>query len=409
MRRQFTAIGLLIILCFGMVACGSTPRKNAIVDSNIQAASIDGMADIRFIPSTKAGVNAYLDELKAIVVKRGGDGTRSSNYLSLSGGGDNGAFGAGLLSGWSKLGTRPEFDQVVGISTGALAAPFAFLGSGYDDRMKQVFTTTTPADIYTNRGLVSVMLGESLADNTPLLNLIKKSIDAEMMESIAIEYETKGRMLLLGTTNIDTGQLVIWNMGKIASLRTDASTSLFHRVMLSSAAVPGVFPPTLFDATLDGREYHELHVDGGLSVQIYLYPAAVSKIALDTGVIKPKSREAYIIRNASISVEQTNTELSTLGVLSKSYKKLLQSQGVGNLYQIYQISKRDKVGFNLAFIGDDFKAAHPTEFDREYMQALFDYGFNKAVHGYPWGKSPPGFDQSTREDIDALSKPSKTK
>lgn len=404
MKRFFQTATLLALICLVVGGCSSTPRKPALTDSNIQAAQIDGMADIRFVPSNRAGIDAYLDELQVVVPRRGNITTRASNYLSLSGGGDNGAFGAGLLSGWSVQGTRPEFDQVVGISTGALVAPFAFLGSRYDDRLKQVFTQTTPADIYKDRSLWSVLMGNSLADNTPLFYLIQRTLDADTLEEIASEYETKGRMLLLGTTNIDTGQLVLWNMGKIASQRTATSALLFHRVMLASAAVPGVFPPAIFEAMLDGNEYNELHVDGGLSVQIYLYPAAVSKLAQEKGLVKPRQRQAYIIRNATISIEQTSTENSSLGVLSKSYKKILQAQGVGNLYQIYQIANRDKVGFNLAFIGDDFKAPHPAEFDRDYMQALYEYGFNKAIHGYPWGKSPPGYDQSTKEDIEAQSK-----
>lgn len=401
-RRSIYSV-LLCLCCVGIVACSATPRKPAVSDLNTQAVQINGMSGIRFVPSTKTGIDAYLNEMNVVVPKRGNSPERSSNYLSLSGGGDNGAFGAGLLAGWTQQGSRPEFDQVVGISTGALSAPFAFLGSRYDDRLKQVFTKTTPADIYSDRSLVSVLMGDSLADNTPLFNLIQKTIDTEMLENIASEYENKGRLLLLGTTNIDTGQLVLWNMGKIAAQRSESSARLFHRIMLASAAVPGVFPPSLFEASLHGEHYHELHVDGGLSVQIYLYPAAVSRAALATGLVKPRKRQAYIIRNATISVEHTNTEISSLGVLSKSYKKILQAQGVGNLYQIYQITNRDKVGFNLAFIGDDFKAPHPAEFDRDYMQALFDYGFNKAVAGYPWGKSPPGFDHSTKEDIEALS------
>lgn len=405
-RRTQRWLGLLVA---GLVlaGCGSTPRKDPVNENNIQSANIDGMADIRFVPSTRAGIDAYLQELKTVVPKRGDDPKRASNYLSLSGGGDNGAFGAGVLSGWSKQGTRPEFDQVVGISTGALVAPFAYLGSDYDEKLQTVFTTTSPEDIYKDRSLVAVLFGASLADNTPLLNLIKNTIDADMLNQIANVYEQKGRLLLLGTTNIDTGQLVVWNMGKIAALRTEASTSLFHRIMLASAAVPGVFPPELFEATVDGMQYHELHVDGGLSVQIYLYPAAVSKRALETGIVKSRPRQAYIIRNASISIEQTKTEVSSLGVLGKSYKKILQAQGVGNLYQIYQIAQRDKVGFNLAFIGDDFQAPHPTEFDHGYMQALFAYGYGKALNGYPWRKTPPGYEQSTKEDINAVSEPTR--
>lgn len=405
MRFQlFAKILSLALACCLLASCSVTPRKPATTDGHIQSAQIDGIPNTRFVPSTPEGVQAYLKELRSIVPKREQDNKRASNYLSLSGGGDNGAFGAGLLSGWTVQGTRPEFDQVVGISTGSLIAPFAYLGSAYDKQLEEVFTTVTPKDIYQERNIFSLVFNDAMADNSPLLRLIQKKIDAPIIEQIAVEYEKKGRLLLIGTTNLDTGQLVVWNMGRIAATRTPESTSLFHRVMLASAAVPGVFPPELFDATLGDKEHHELHVDGGLAVQVYLYPAAVSKQALADGIIKPRKREAYIIRNATISVGHADTERSGMDILNRSYKKIIQAQGVGNLYQIYQIANRDKVGFNLAFIGDDFNAAHPSEFDRDYMRALFDYGYIKALHGYPWGKSPPGYDQSTEQDIKAQSR-----
>ena len=63
---------------------------------------------------------------------------RFTNYfLAISGGGDDGAFGAGLLAGWSARGDRPVFGLVTGVSTGALSAPFAFLGGEYDAKLKQ--------------------------------------------------------------------------------------------------------------------------------------------------------------------------------------------------------------------------------------------------------------------------------
>ena len=401
--RIKSVIRVLAASCLGAapVACSTPPRKTGVVETNMQVADINGMSDVRFVPSIADGIQAYLNELKVVAPKRDHYGTGAAHYLSLSGGGDNGAFGAGLLAGWTQQGTRPEFDQVVGISTGSLIAPFAFLGSDYDQQLQEVFTTIKPSDIYTQRRLLSIIFNDGLADNTPLLRLIEKNITGDLLEKIAIEYEKKGRLLLIGTTNIDNGQLVIWNMGKIAALRTPASASLFHHVMLASAAVPGLFPPELFDATVGGVEFDELHVDGGLAVQLYLYPAAVSKQAVAQGLLKPRQRSAYIIRNASITVGHEDTERNGIDVLNRSYKKIIQSQGVGNLYQIYQIAHRDKVDFNLAFIGDDFKAKHPAEFDQMYMQSLFRYGYDKAVQGYPWGKTPPGYEQSTEQDIKA--------
>ena len=386
-----------------VAACGNSTRKSAIPDAQLQSASISGMEDIRYVPSTKAGVKSYLQEIKTAVAKRPQDSSRQTNLLALSGGGDNGAFGAGLLVGWTQRGDRPMFDQVTGISTGALIAPFAFLGSDYDQSLQMLFTQVSPDDIYRERGKLGVLFNDALADASPLKSLIDKTVDTIMLKRIADEYQKRGRLLLIGTTNIDSGSLVLWNMGRIAAIGTPDSAALFRNVMLASAAVPGAFPPVLFDAEVDGREYHELHVDGGLAAQVYLYPSAVSKAAIQSGVIKSRKREAYIIRNARLSIGWEETERNGLGVLNRSYKKIVQSQGLGNLYQIYEIARRDKVGFNLAYIGNDFEAAHPAEFDKAYMNALFQYGYEKSLKGYPWQHMPPGLENSSEEDLKQLS------
>lgn len=386
-----------------IAACGNSTRKSAIPDAQLQSASISGMEDIRYVPSTKAGVKSYLQEIKTAVAKRPQDPSRQTNLLALSGGGDNGAFGAGLLVGWTQRGDRPMFDQVTGISTGALIAPFAFLGADYDQSLQMLFTQVSPDDIYRERGKLGVLFNDALADATPLKMLIDKTVDTVMLQRIADEYQKRGRLLLIGTTNIDSGSLVLWNMGRIAAIGTPDSAALFRNVMLASAAVPGAFPPVLFDAEVDGREYHELHVDGGLAAQVYLYPSAVSKAAIQSGVIKSRKREAYVIRNARLSIGWEETERNGLGVLNRSYKKIVQSQGLGNLYQIYEIARRDKVGFNLAYIGNDFEAAHPAEFDKAYMNALFQYGYEKSLKGYPWQHMPPGLENSSEEDLKQLS------
>lgn len=395
---------LVLALSVALIAaCGNSTRKSAIPDAQLQSASISGMEDIRYVPSTKAGVKSYLQEIKTAVAKRPQDSSRQTNLLALSGGGDNGAFGAGLLVGWSQRGDRPMFDQVTGISTGALIAPFAFLGADYDSSLQMLFTQVSPDDIYRERGKLGVLFNDALADASPLKRLIDKTVDTVMLQRIADEYQKRGRLLLIGTTNIDSGSLVLWNMGRIAAIGTPDSAALFRNVMLASAAVPGAFPPVLFDAEVDGREYHELHVDGGLAAQVYLYPSAVSKAAIQSGVIKSRKREAYIIRNARLSIGWEETERNGLGVLNRSYKKIVQSQGLGNLYQIYEIARRDKVGFNLAYIGNDFEAAHPAEFDKAYMNALFQYGYEKSLKGYPWQHMPPGLENSSEEDLKQLS------
>lgn len=406
-HRYSFSLGIALLLAVLLAACSTAPRKEALTSTQLQTATINGFPDIRYVPSTKLGTNAFLEELKIVIPKRGTDPTRVSNYLSLSGGGDNGAFGAGLLIGWTKQGSRPEFDQVVGISTGALIAPLAYLGSSYDPVLEDVFTNVTPKDIYKERGTLGLLFNDAMADNTPLAKLIEKNVTQEMLDDIARKYQSQGKLLLIGTTNIDTGQIVLWNMGKLASYRTPESAKLFRQIMLASAAIPGAFPPSVFEAALNDKQFDELHVDGGLAVQIYLYPGAVSKAALAQGIMKPIKRNAYIIRNAKISIDQSQTERNGLSIVDRALKKMIQAQGVGNLYQIYEIARRDNISFNLAFIGDDFSHPHPNEFDQEYMRSLFDYGYKKALKGYPWNTSPPGLDQSTEEDIKAQSKRSR--
>ena len=395
---------LVALITITLAGCSSSYRKSALQDAQLQSAHISGMDGIRYVPSTKAGIQAYLNDIKTAVAKRPQDSTRKTNLLALSGGGDNGAFGAGLLVGWTKRGDRPMFDQVTGISTGALIAPFAFLGSEYDQALEAVFTQVRPDDIYQERGKLALLFTDAMADAKPLKSLINARVTDEMLAHVASEYEQKGRLLLIGTTNIDSGLLVLWNMGKIASYKTPEAKSLFINVMMASAAVPGAFPPVLFDTELDGRDYHELHVDGGLAAQVYLYPAAASRLALSSGIIKSRQREAYIIRNARLSVGWEETEVNGLGILGRSYKKMIQSQGMGNLYQIYEIARRDKVGFNLAYIGNDFDQPHPAEFDKNYMNALFQYGYQKSIAGYPWQHMPPGLENSSEEDIKLQSK-----
>ncbi|MFM8340357.1 MAG: patatin-like phospholipase family protein, partial [Fluviibacter sp.] len=172
----------------------------------------------------------------------------TGSYLSIYGGGDNGAFGAGLLAGWTKRGDRPVFNLVPGVSTGALIAPFAYLGPQYDDVLQYVYTQVTPDMIFKKRGLMAAVFEDSIGDTTPLYALISQHINADFMKQVATEYRDNGRWLLVGTTNVDAGVPVVWNMGKIASIGTPEALELFKRVMLASASIPGAFPPVMFDA-----------------------------------------------------------------------------------------------------------------------------------------------------------------
>jgi len=316
----------------------------------------------------------------------------TANYLAISGGGADGAYGAGILCGWTAAGTRPEFKVVTGISTGALTAPFAFLGPAYDERLRKVYTSVSTREIATSRGLWGAVFDDAMMDTVPLRKLMKTLVDDDMMQAIARESQ-RGRLLLVATTNLDANRGVIWNVGAIASSGDPKALELIHEILIASAAIPGAFPPVMIDVELDGKTYQEMHVDGGAKAQVFLYPPSLDlrNMAESRGI--HRDRVAYVIRNARLAPEWSDVQRRTLSIAGRAISSLLASQGIGDLYRIYLITKRDGVDYNLAYIPDEFTVQPTQDFDPVYMTQLFDMGFKAAntPGGYPWQKRPPGF------------------
>ena len=355
-------------------------------------AEIAGLSSVRYMVASQSSIDQMAEDIQAgLKIRDEKTLNAPANYLSLSGGGDDGAYGAGLLVGWAERGDRPQFNLVTGISTGALIAPFAFMGKKYDPALREVYTKYGPRDIFIERGLISGILSDGLSDTTPLFQLISKYIDQDFLKKLANEYTTKNRWLLIGTTNLDAGVPVVWNMGKIASIGTPEALDLFRKIMLASASIPGAFSPVMFDFEVSGQSFHEMHVDGGAITQVFLYPSALSQKAKDLNLKLLKQRNAYIIRNARLDPEWRETQRGTLSIIQRAISSLIQTQGVGDLYRIYHTTQLDGVGFNLAYIGADFKFPHKAEFDTAYMQALFEYGYKQGLGGKEWQKYPPGY------------------
>lgn len=312
-------------------------------------------------------------------------------FLAISGGGQNGAFGAGVMCGWTAAGTRPMFKGVTGISTGALMAPFVFLGPDYDHVLREVYTKTTTKDIMTARGPLAAIFDESMADTKPLWRLMSKYVDENMLKAIARERD-KGRLLLIGTTNLDARRAVLWNVTEIAASGAPNALNLVREILIASAAIPAAFPPVMVDVEVDGKTYQEMHVDGGASTQVFLYPPSlrVAEEARAAGV--ERERRAYIIRNARLDPDWEQVDRSTLAIAGRAITSLIQTQGIGDLYRIYLNAKRDGIDFNLIFIPLTFDLVATEEFDPKYMTALFDVGFEMGKNGVPWHKTPPLFD-----------------
>jgi predicted acylesterase/phospholipase RssA len=393
----------LACLAAALAAAGcatAPPRGRAVPDELQSVANVIGFpAGIRYFPRDAGHVaefeSDFLDsnerERARLHIEKGKP-LPPNSYLAISGGGDNGAFGAGFLGGWTKTGKRPEFKLVTGVSTGALIAPFAFLGSAYDERLKSLYTSVTLNDIARQRSLLSVLYGDAVADTTPLWQLVKKYITREMVDAIAAEHE-KGRVLLVATTNLDVRRSVIWNITEIAATRAEGRLELIQKILIASAAIPGTFPPVMIDVEAEGQKYQEMHVDGGTASQVFVYPAAIQLRAL-----AERDRTLYVIRNARLDPEWAQTDRRTLPIALRAITCLIQNQGLGDLYRIFAITQRDHVDFNLVYIPRTFQVPHTTDFDTTYMKALFETGRIMAEEGGGWEKHPPvlvsGVDQA---------------
>jgi len=311
-------------------------------------------------------------------------------FLAVSGGGENGAFGAGVLCGWSDFGSRPVFELVTGVSTGALTAPFAYLGSSHDPQLRSVYTELNATQVLKTRWLTAAIFDDAMADNSPLFKTISNYLNETMLAEMAQSYDD-GRLLLIGTSDLDAQQPVIWNIGAIAKSGHPRALDTIRRILLASAAIPGAFPPTLFDVTAEGVAYQELHVDGGAFAQAFLYPAAVARqrrARLASGKVVTPAK-AYIIRNGRLDPEWSATERRTMGIASRAIATMIAASGINDVIRMYNATQRDGIDFNLAYIGSDFTEKLPQPFDQGYMRDLFSYGYERARHGYHWAKAPP--------------------
>ena len=385
-------------------ACGTLPRIDAVPPDQTERAVIPGIPNSRFW--LDRDLTPFIQSVVQDLKREEEAHARSSTsvnplppvyILAISGGGDDGAFAAGLLAGWSVHGKRPEFKVVTGISAGALIAPFAFLGPQYDDVIRRVVTSVAPKDIFHIRSLFAGLASDGMADSKPLARLVAKYITPELLAEIAREFE-KGRVLEIGTTDLDAGRAVTWNMGAIASSHSPGALELFRKIMIASASIPGALSPVMIDVEVDGKHFQEMHVDGGVITQVFLYPSRIlPELAKATGAPLHREVRAYVIRNGKLEPEWSDTPRHTLGVGGRAISALVQTQGISDLHRIYEVARHDGVAFNLAYIDSGFSESPHAQFDTGYMKRLYDYAYQASVKGYQWHKVPPS-DQSADGD-----------
>ena len=379
-------------VAFFATGCGTIPIRKPLPEKFGDTAQIPDIPKARFWGDETPYYFQALMDMPQEKFKEQFPGIfgKQHHYLALSGGGANGAFGAGLLVGWSAAGDRPEFTMVTGISTGALMATFAFLGEDYDDELEEMYTTYSTKDLVRKRTILAALTGVSAADTAPLKKMLAKYIDHRVMEEVAAEYR-KGRRLFVGTTNLDAKRPVIWNIGLIACSGKPGALDLIHDVIVASASIPAAFPPVLIKVEADGKTYDELHVDGGTASQVFLYPAELDWKRVLEKLEVPGRPAAYVIRNSRLKPDWETVKPKIIPIAGISISSLIRTQGIGDMYRIYLDCQRDGIDYNLAYIPEDFDRKPSEDFDPVYMGALFERGYQMAKDGYPWDKAPPGF------------------
>ena len=387
--RKSVVMGLMLTL----TGCATQQLRNPVPLALTDKAHVSGLADARFwYDENLASPDQTLRRLGLRNLSSTPDrahGRPEVNYLALSGGADDGAFGAGLLVGWSHTGERPKFDVVTGISAGALIAPFAFLGREYDRQLQSMWFNHTSEDLYRETVLTGLLGGPALADSSPLADLIAKHVDRNMLAAVAREYR-KGRLLMIGTTNLDTQRLAVWNMGEIAASGHPQALHLFRQVLLASTAVPGLFPPVSISVEAAGSKREEMHVDGGVSAQVFLLPTHVSFRDLDKLLPSPARHRVFVIRNAKLISAYQPVLASALPVSERSLSTLILNQSLADVQRIYLQALREGADYNLAAIPASFAHARQQPFEQQYMRALFQLGLEQARQGNCWVKTPPG-------------------
>jgi hypothetical protein len=382
---------VLVALC-GLTGCGSLHSRKPLPEQFAGLASPPGYQDIRdwgdhYSPVLQRSVESAL---KTEAATGNPYGQTPIQYLSLSGGGMNGAFGAGFLCGWSAQGSRPTFDFVTGISAGALLAPFAFTGTNHDATLREIYAELNASKLFARKSWLRILRDDSAFDTAPLRKLLEKYVTPEFLTEVAREHAL-GRRLWIGTANLDAKRPVVWDMGAIAASGQPDATDLFIRVMMASAAIPGAFPPVYFAVETGGETYDEMHVDGGISRQAFAYGPVLHldeiRRQLDESH-RSRPAELFIIRNGDLGSHYDAVKPKALPIVMTSLRALTHHQAEGDFYRMFVYAGRDKCSYNLTGIPRAFERKSKVEFDHNDMKRLFALGEQMGRGGKYWIHTP---------------------
>ena len=306
-------------------------------------------------------------------------GEESISILALSGGGADGAFGAGALVGLTNAGARPQFSVVTGVSAGALLAPYAFLGPEWDKQLTDAYTSGSAEHRLQPRGL-GVTFDSSVYRGRPLEELVGHYLSDELLQAVAREAAS-GRLLLVATTNVDTGETVIWDLGSIAMNGGPSAKTLFRDVLVASASVPGMFPPVIIRIQDTGGDYSEAHVDGTATVP-FIVPPTLLQLPRDAANGSPTT--VYVLVDGRLSQEPMPIRLRFGTILSRSISAGLTHMTKTTLELTATTAQQQGASLQYSAIPAAYPNLASFDFRASTMRSLFRYGHDCAYAGRLW-------------------------
>jgi hypothetical protein len=299
--------------------------------------------------------------------------------LVLSGGGKYGAYTAGLLNGWTASGTRPQFDVVTGISSGALTAVYAFLGPQYDPQLKHYFTELSRRELYHLCPLRAPWTG-AIASEAPLARIVHKEVTPQLMDELRQAYGC-GRRLFVATTNVMAQRVTVWDVTALAASGRPDAPDLVAKVILASTCIPGFVPPVEFDVTVNGCRYRELHADAGNAVQGFVRTA--------DGI--PPGSNLYNLTAGKLYLDPLKRRPGLFGAVGGTVSASLYALFRADMMNLYTLAAVTRSRFLMVALPAGVKVAPGSlNFDRDDLQLLYRVGYQMAAGGISWRTVPPG-------------------
>lgn len=383
----------ILIMTLLLSACSTTHTLDKrVTEDNYRAVTVENentnptQEPIRFWPDQKFDF-LFSENGKSTPINVTGE---HLNILALSGGGANGAFGAGIVNGLYDSGKLEEYTIVTGISAGSLIAPFVFVGGDEIPRLKNVMLALNDDMVLGKHNFLNAVFKDAFTDGDSLFKLIERIYTPQMIDKIATQHKA-GRRLFIGTSHFDSNEPVIWNVGQIAQSELPNKQHLIHQILAASSSIPGVFPPQFIEVNYKGEHFEELHVDGGMTAQAFFEPGNLDYSKLNTVLGLSTKPQVHVIRNGVLKLPYEALEDKGVPLLNRSINSMVVQQMRGDMYRMLYFSEIDDLDLSFTYIDESFKGQKVTKdmFELEYMKMLYQFGYQHSIKESPWTTEIP--------------------